>query len=98
MGKPHVRFDEGTAPEGASYSTVDGHILIIASSGTWARRTQEPLYPPLKRGVLGATGRYRSLQVKVLLLQITPFKWDSQDGRVSTVMGNLVGLRQTSEP
>ena len=21
MGKPHVRFDEGTAPEGASYST-----------------------------------------------------------------------------
>ncbi len=36
-----------------------------------------------------ATGRYRSLQVKVLLLQITPFKWDSQDGVPPTKRGFL---------
>ena len=46
----------------------------------------------------GAKGRYRSLQVKVLLLPITPFKWDSQHGRVFGVIRNLVGLRRTSEP
>ena len=35
--------------------------------------------PHAMRGRTGATGRYRSLQVKVLLLRITPFKWDSQE-------------------
>ncbi len=62
-------------------SEVRGFHLthIIASSGVEPVGDRSRCILPLKRGVLGATGRYRSLQVKVQLLRITPFKWDSQE-------------------
>ena len=80
FGLPPVRRDANLGPP------VDGERWAVPCRGSkdLVMRQHRPpsadsnIKPHDMRGRTGATGRYRSLQVKVLLLRITPCKWDSQ--------------------